>query len=107
MAAAEWRSVWITGASSGIGRELALRLARRGAKVASARSADKLAALAAANPNITAYPLDVTDAQAARDVHAAIVSAQGPLDLAVLNAGIWRPWAPPTTARTSPSSRCA
>ena len=68
MAAAEWRSVWITGASSGIGRELALRLARRGAKVAaSARSADKLAALAAANPNITAYPLDVTDAQAARE----------------------------------------
>jgi short-subunit dehydrogenase len=92
MAAAEWRSVWITGASSGIGRELALRLARRGAKVAaSARSADKLAALTAANPDITAYPLDVTDAQAARDVHAAIVSAQGPLDLAVLNAGIWRP----------------
>ena len=109
MAAAEWRSVWITGASSGIeARKPALRLARRGAKVAaSARSADKLAALAAANPNITAYPLDVTDAQAARDVHAAIVSAQGPLDLAVLNAGIWRPWAPPTTTRTSPSSRCA
>jgi short-subunit dehydrogenase len=92
MAAAEWKSAWITGASSGIGREVALRLARRGVKVAaSARSADKLAALAAANPNLSAYPLDVTDPAAAKDAHAAIVAAQGPLDLVVLNAGIWRP----------------
>jgi short-subunit dehydrogenase len=72
--------------------EVAERLARRGAKVAaSARSANKLAALAAANPNITAYPLDVTDAAAAKNVHAAIVAAQGPLDLVFLNAGIWQP----------------
>jgi short-subunit dehydrogenase len=92
MAKAEWTSVWITGASSGIGRELALRLARRGAKVAaSARSAHTLAELATSNPNIAAYPLDVTDAEATASVHAAIVAAQGPLDLVLLSAGVWQP----------------
>jgi short-subunit dehydrogenase len=91
MADADWKSVWITGASSGIGHEVALRLAQRGAKVAaSARSADKLGELAALSRNITAYPLDVTDAAAATAAHAAIVAAQGPLDLVLLNAGVWR-----------------
>ena len=85
-----WSVVWITGASSGIGRELALRLARDGAKVAvSARAADKLAELAVANPLIRAFPLDVTDTSATEATVAAIEAALGPIDLAVLNAGIW------------------
>ena len=38
--AAPWRTAWITGASTGIGRALAVALAERGVKVAaSARSA--------------------------------------------------------------------
>jgi NADP-dependent 3-hydroxy acid dehydrogenase YdfG len=87
-----WRIVWITGASTGIGRELALRLARGGVKVAvSARSTDKLAALAAENSNITAFPLDVTDRQAVAQTVAAIYAQLGAIDLAVLNAGVWHP----------------
>lgn len=80
--------IWITGASSGIGRALALRLARDGRQViASARSTDALADLARENANIDAWPLDVTDAAACEKAVAAIEAAHGPLSLAVLNAG--------------------
>ena len=86
-----WKTVWITGASTGIGRELALRLARDGAVVAvSARSADLLAELAKSHANIRAYPLDVGDVAAVNGTANRIERELGPIDLAVLNAGIWR-----------------
>jgi short-subunit dehydrogenase len=84
--------IWITGASTGIGRALALSYANDGYQVAaSARSADKLRELEQASRNIRAFPLDVTDAAAAKAACAAIESALGPVDLAVLNAGVWHP----------------
>ena len=84
-----WRVAWITGASTGIGRELALLLASRGVIVAaSARSADKLEAL---GQGIHAYPLDVTDSQAVADTHERIRRELGAIDLAVLSAGTYRP----------------
>lgn len=88
-AAAPWASAWITGASSGIGRELVLRLAAQGCNVAaSARSADKLTELARHDPRITAYPLDVRDAGATQRTLDAIIATQGVPDLVILNAGI-------------------
>jgi short-subunit dehydrogenase len=87
-----WQIVWITGASTGIGRQVALDLAHRGVKViVSARSADKLAEVAALSPNIVALPLDVVDAAAVRAAAEKIRSEHGPIDLALLNAGIWDP----------------
>ncbi len=87
-----WKCVWITGASTGIGRELALLLAREGATVAvSARSEDKLKEMQALHPAIKPYPLDVMDADRVAQVFAAIERDLGPVDLAVLNAGIWQP----------------
>ena len=89
---APWQTVWITGASSGIGRDVALQLARAGVKVAaSARSADALKALAAEHSGITAFPLDVTDAAAVATVVKAIEASLGPINLAILNAGVWHP----------------
>lgn len=86
----DWRLVWITGASTGIGRQLALDLARAGATVAiSARSADRLAEVAALHPGIKPYPLDVTDRAAVTSTAAAIERELGPIDLAILNAGVW------------------
>lgn len=86
-----WRTAWVTGASTGIGRELALGLARRGVRVAaSARSADKLDDLARIDPNILPFPLDVTGPDTAA-TQARIVDALGEIDLAVLNAGVWQP----------------
>jgi NAD(P)-dependent dehydrogenase (short-subunit alcohol dehydrogenase family) len=86
------RVVWVTGASSGIGRALALALARRGDRVAaSARSGDRLEQLAAEASGIRAYPLDITDLEATREVVARIGEELGPIDVAVLNAGTHHP----------------
>ena len=86
------RVVWITGASSGIGEALIAPLVARGARVAiSARRADRLGALAAEwtarGGDVRAFPLDVTDRAATHAVVAAIESAFGRIDVAVLNAG--------------------
>ncbi len=84
--------VWITGASTGIGRDLALSFARDGCTVAvSARSGGKLAELAGLSPNIRAYPVDVTDTAAVAKTATDIARELGAIDLAVLNAGVWHP----------------
>jgi len=85
-----WRTAWITGASSGIGRALAIALAARGVKVAaSARSAEELAVLAAAQAGIAPLPVDVTDLAAMRQAADSIAATLGTLELAVLGAGVW------------------
>ena len=91
-----WPVIWITGASSGIGRGLALYLAREGSTVAaSARSQVDLARLcdeARALPGkIVAFPVDVTDAGVVRRTVETIETELGSIDLAVLNAGIYVP----------------
>jgi short-subunit dehydrogenase len=80
--------VIVTGASTGIGRVTALRLARRGARVfAAARDARRLEALAAEHPEIVAAPCDVAD-----DADRAALVKQGePVDVLVNNAGLgWK-----------------
>jgi NAD(P)-dependent dehydrogenase (short-subunit alcohol dehydrogenase family) len=80
---------WVTGASSGIGRGLACRLASEGWIVAaSARTARNLDSLAAEVPGrITSFQLDVTNAAACEQTAEAIAATLGPIDLAVLDAG--------------------
>lgn len=88
------RNAWITGASSGIGRALALELARGGCRVAvSARRGGELDRLAAeaAPGRIAPYPVDVSDGPALARTAAAIEAAMGPLDLSVFNAGTHEP----------------
>jgi NADP-dependent 3-hydroxy acid dehydrogenase YdfG len=88
--------IWITGASAGIGRALALRMARDGWRVAaSARRADELAELAreagGLPGTIHAYPLDVTDQAAVWEAVATIEHELGAIDVSVLNAGTHEP----------------
>ena len=86
-----WKTAWITGASSGIGLELARLLDSRVTHLAvSARSQDKLNALAAQCKTVVSYPLDVADANAVVASVSDIEAAAGPIDLAVLNAGVWQ-----------------
>lgn len=84
--------VWITGASSGIGRALALRLARQGFRVVvTARRQDALRSLAdEGNQLIAAMPGDVTDTSGMTEIVRRIERDVGPLALAVLNAGVYR-----------------
>jgi NAD(P)-dependent dehydrogenase (short-subunit alcohol dehydrogenase family) len=86
---------WITGASSGIGRELALEASRRGWRVvATARRPDELEALAAAAPvsgSIIPAPCDVTDEAGMLALVASIEEHHGPIARAFLNAGLYLP----------------
>ena len=88
--------VWITGASAGIGRALALALAQKGYDVvASARSRDRLDALAGESApllgSIRPLACDVTDRAAMNDAVAAIETGHGPVRMAVFNAGDYWP----------------
>ena len=85
--------VWITGASTGIGAELARAYARMGWTVAaSARTAEKLDVLRADyEKQIHSFPVDVTDPAAVAETVAVIEDALGLIDLAILNAGTYTP----------------
>jgi NAD(P)-dependent dehydrogenase (short-subunit alcohol dehydrogenase family) len=81
---------WVTGASSGIGRAVALELARRGYKVAAtARRAAELAALAAESQNIFGFPGDITDRPGMTRLAGEIEASHGQIALAFINAGVY------------------
>jgi short-subunit dehydrogenase len=88
-------AVWITGASEGIGRAVAEKLAEEGFTVyASARSEDKLQELAAGfegTGKIVPMPLDVTDREANRNCVTQITEETGKLAICILNAGTFVP----------------
>lgn len=87
---------FVTGASSGIGRGVALELARRGYTVAAtarrAAELDRLCADAAGlKGSVISYPGDVTDRAGMAALIAAIEAAHGPVALAFLNVGTYTP----------------
>jgi short-subunit dehydrogenase len=84
--------VWITGASSGIGKECARGYARQGYRVAlTARSEEKLNALAEEiGPQAIVCAGDITDSEAMQAI-VTHLTGQGHLALALLNAGIYIP----------------
>ncbi len=97
MASMDWsrKVVLITGASSGIGRGLALEFARRGAKLGlAARRVELLEELAAeisaeskGAANVQLLPADVEDVQAMRQAARQLSSAFGQIDVLIANAG--------------------
>jgi len=83
----------VTGAGRGIGREIALALAREGCHVAvAARTPEQVADAAGvvAGLGVRAMPvvLDVTDEHAVARGVASVVASLGPVDVLVNNAGI-------------------
>ena len=90
------RTVWITGAGSGMGRATALRAARNGWAVAlSGRREAQLEQLAAeirdAGGTALVAPLDVQDRDAVRETARRLVAELGGIDALVLAAGLNAP----------------
>jgi hypothetical protein len=80
--------VWITGASSGIGKATAIELSNRGYTVAvTARRAELLDKLVKEYPNVYAYAGNVTDRESMRLIVEKIEAELGSIDIAILNAG--------------------
>lgn len=86
----EGQTVWVTGASSGIGEAFAEAVAAHGAHVIlSGRRADALAAVAARLPTESlVLPFDTTDWSALPDAVARAAAWRGGIDMLVNNAGI-------------------
>lgn len=78
----------VTGASSGIGRETAKRLAREGFQViASARRRERLEELARENPNIIPRPIDLSDTMELEKFCQELSALAEPISVLINNAG--------------------
>ena len=89
------RVAFVTGASQGIGRACALKLATAGAAIAvAARNQEKLNELTneitAAGGKAAAFALDVTDEEQIKSAIKASIAHFGKIDILVNNAGITR-----------------
>ncbi|MFZ4110731.1 MAG: SDR family NAD(P)-dependent oxidoreductase [Polymorphobacter sp.] len=84
------KTIWITGASSGIGEGLALAFARAGARlVLSGRRTDALAEVAGrCQASTLVLPFEATDLAILPDVVAEAEAKTGGIDILVNNAGI-------------------
>ena len=86
------KNVWITGASSGIGKALAIKFAKEGWQVAaSARRENLLKDLNNQNSNIYPFPLDVTNEIEAKNVFQNIIKKFNTVDISVFCTGIHDP----------------
>lgn len=88
----EGKTIWITGASSGIGEALAKQLAEQGAKlILSARRKEVLESLKATLPNPDLHkvvPLDLAECEGLFDIVEKTLAEVGNLDVLVNNGGV-------------------
>jgi len=86
------KTIWITGASSGIGKALAIKFANEGWKVAaSARRENLLKELNQTNENIHPFPLDVTNIDQCKTVFGNIVEKFKNIEISIFGTGIHDP----------------
>jgi len=88
----EKKVIWITGASSGIGKALAIKFAENGwAVAASARRENLLNELKHINQNIYSFPLDVTKIDECKLVAKNIIKQFKNINICVFGTGIHDP----------------
>ena len=86
------KKIWITGASTGIGKALAIKFANEGWTVAvSARRENLLLDLCKVNPNIHSFPLDVSNSEETKITFENIIKKLNDIDLCVFATGIYDP----------------
>lgn len=84
-------TIFIPGATSGIGLALALRLQERGNTViVGGRRGDRLTAIAAAHPELHTVRIDTADPTSIREAAAAVLAAHPTLNVLITMAGIMR-----------------
>ena len=85
------KTVWITGASDGIGKELAIQLANEGARIIlTARSTDKLNAVKSSlkGNNHVVFPMDLMKTEAIPAAVQSLLDQVQTIDILINNAGI-------------------
>jgi short-subunit dehydrogenase len=88
----EKKVIWITGASSGIGKAVAIKFAENGWIVAaSARRENLLNELKEINENIHSFPLDVTDIDKCKLVATNIINQFKNIDICLFGTGMHDP----------------
>ncbi len=84
--------IWITGASSGIGRALAIKFVNNGWTVAiSARRNNLLEEMCKKYPGMHSFPLDVTDAKKCKEVFQEILNKLKNIEICFFCTGIHDP----------------
>ncbi len=86
------KNIWITGASSGIGKALTLKFAEEGWQVAiSARRENLLNELSELNKNISSFPLDVNNKERCKETFEQIIKKYQNIDICFFCTGTWDP----------------
>ena len=85
------KKIWITGASSGIGKAVAEKFASEGWKVAVSARRKEILNNMAQDQNIRSFPLDVTNRDQINNVFKNILNEFGDLDLCLFSSGTYEP----------------
>ena len=85
------KKIWVTGASSGIGKAVAEKFAREGWKVAVSARRKELLDEMAKNDNIFSFPLDVTNFENCKSTFNKIRDQLGDIDICFLCSGTYDP----------------
>ena len=85
------KKIWITGASSGIGKALAEKFAAEGWKVAASARRKEILDKMSENENIFSYPLDVTNQNQIKNSFEKIIKDFNGLNLCVFSSGTYDP----------------
>ena len=85
------KKIWVTGASTGIGRAVAEKFSKEGWRVAISARREELLKNIAQDNNIFDYPLDVTNENKVEEVFRKILEDFKSIDLCIFNAGTYEP----------------
>ncbi len=83
------KKVWVTGASSGIGKAVAEKFAKENWKVAISARREELLNEIAKKDNIFSYPLDVTNQNKTQETFNKILKDFGDIDLCIFSSGTY------------------
>jgi NAD(P)-dependent dehydrogenase (short-subunit alcohol dehydrogenase family) len=97
------KTIFITGASSGLGKLTAVHFAKQGWNVAATMRTPEKETELTANGNIKLFKLDVTDSAQVRTAAAQAIAAFHEIDVVVNNAGMGA-YGPVCAGRTNGSS---